>query len=356
MGFTLIELLVVIAIIGVLIALLLPAVQAAREAARRGQCTNNLKQITLALANYHDSHRAFPPDGSRSDDGNNGRMNPQNRFSMQVHLLPFLDQPALYEQFNQSRVAFIGDDRFGDGGWDPNPPNPKFNKDPQLTARMVIVKSFICPSDQNPGNYDRQAHGHNYSPNTGQDREFRQWYANGISYHPGWDGAVAQTVTIDLISDGTSKTAAFSEWVKGTAIDPGLKARVQADPKAYIFDGGWIGDRGSRLNNGYGDLNGVQGDLWYNQQCNKQTNATWSWKGEYWSLAHAARGSGLSFSLQPNGKSCSCCGDPLDGSVAASSRHPGGVNVAFCDGSVSFVSESIDFRTWWAYGSRNGDD
>jgi len=352
-GFTLIELLVVIAIIGVLIALLLPAVQAAREAARRGTCTNNLKQISLALANYHDTHRAYPPDGSRSDDGNNGRMNPQSRFSMQVHLLPFLDQGALYDNFNQSRVAFIADDRFGDGGWNP----VHFEKDPQLTSRSTIVKVYICPSDPNPGNYDRQAYGHSYSPNTGQSREFRQWYANGITYHPGWDGAVAQTTTIDLVGDGTSKTAAFSEWVKGTAIDPGQVERVRTDPKAYMFNADWIGDRGSRLNNGFGDDSAVQGDLWFNKMCNKETRANWSWKGEYWQLGHCARGSGLNFSLQPNGKSCLCEGcDPLDGAVAASSRHPGGVNVAFLDGSVQFVSDTISYRVWWAYGSRNGGE
>src|SRR5262245_42158500 len=129
MGFTLIELLVVIAIIGVLIALLLPAVQAAREAARRNTCVNNLNQIGLALANYHDTHKLFPPDGTRSDRDRNGgtnpawsSFNPPNHYSMQVYLLPFLDQTQLYDGFNQQRAAVCWMDYYAGGAgaysWD----------------------------------------------------------------------------------------------------------------------------------------------------------------------------------------------------------------------------------------------
>jgi len=150
-GFTLIELLVVIAIIGVLIALLLPAVQQAREAARRSQCTNNLKQIGLALANYHDAHKAYPPDGSRSgrEQWNGSPWQGQdatasNYFSMQVHLLPFIDQTALYDQFNQGRGAVFWVDWHTGYGWN-------VNSDVQRTARMSIVKTYMCPSDPTLG-------------------------------------------------------------------------------------------------------------------------------------------------------------------------------------------------------------
>jgi prepilin-type N-terminal cleavage/methylation domain-containing protein len=96
-GYTLIELLVVIAIIGVLVGLLLPAVQAAREAARRAQCINNLKQIALAAANYHDQHGAFPPCGYWRDTGYGIW---SNAYSYLVHLLPQLEQSSLYNAVN----------------------------------------------------------------------------------------------------------------------------------------------------------------------------------------------------------------------------------------------------------------
>jgi prepilin-type N-terminal cleavage/methylation domain-containing protein/prepilin-type processing-associated H-X9-DG protein len=360
MGFTLIELLVVIAIIGVLIALLLPAVQMAREAARRNTCTNNLKQIALALANYHDAYNVYPPDGLRA--GRNqwsGNPEPNNQFrdhnagnyfSMQVHLLPYMDQSALYEQFNQDRGAIHWLDWYTGYGW--------ALPDTQMTARMTIVRTYMCPSDPNPGNYDRQAHGHSYAPNIGQLRNFRSWFANGISYQPGWDGALAGPVTINSIVDGTSKTAAWSEWVKGPSIDNFNRAKD--DPKAWVWDHGYNVDpaqNGALLTQGFGDVSAQTGDVWFNIMCNRSTTPSWAWKGEYWAVGHAGRGSGISFSVKPNGNSCYGAGsDPTDSGMAASSRHPGGVNLAMLDGSVSFISEAIDFRVWWAMGSRNGHE
>jgi prepilin-type N-terminal cleavage/methylation domain-containing protein/prepilin-type processing-associated H-X9-DG protein len=354
MGFTLIELLVVIAIIGVLIALLLPAVQMAREAARRNTCTNNLKQIALALANYHDAYNAYPPDGVRSDmetgrigtafDVGRGRNMP-NYFSQQVFLLPYIDQNPLYEQFNQNRACLSWIDFHTGGSWD------LANQDPHFTVRHVIIRTYMCPSDPNPGNYERQAHGHSYVASAGQKRHFRNWVSNGLSYQPGWDGVIAGPVTVNSITDGLSKTAAWTEWVKGPSIDN--FNRAIDDPRAWEWNGPDSG--GNQLSAGFGDL--TQGDLWFNTQCNNSTSPSHAWKGEYWVLGLTGKGSGITFSLKPNGKSCQANGwDPNDGSMAAGSRHPGGVNVALLDGSVQFISENIEFKLWWAMGSRNGSE
>ena len=114
---------------------------------------------------------------------------------------------------------------------------------------------------------------------------------------------------------------------------------------------------GNQLTAGYGDVSLGVGDVWFNSICNASTDPDWDWKGEYWTVGHSGRGSGISFTLKPNGKSCNGAGDEsLSGGMAASSRHPGGVNVCMCDGSVSFVSESIGHPVWWAYGSRNGNE
>src|SRR4051794_33036639 len=125
-GFTLIELLVVIAIIAVLIGLLLPAVQAGREAVRRAQCVNNLKQLGLAVANYEGANGALPPSGTGLGDGDG------NDFSMQARLLPFMEQGVIYNSLNQNFWAAS---------------NSYFAA--QTTAVRTRINSFLCPSDAN---------------------------------------------------------------------------------------------------------------------------------------------------------------------------------------------------------------
>ena len=146
-GFTLIELLVVIAIIGVLIALLLPAVQAAREAARRAQCTNNLKQIGLAMHNYHSSINSFPVGFLYPNPGQFDPQIPQlhYRWSVLAQLTPYLEQTNVYNALNMSWPIATGPS----GSYGVGTPYTFFPAN--QTVKQTIVSSFLCPSDSGRG-------------------------------------------------------------------------------------------------------------------------------------------------------------------------------------------------------------
>ncbi len=319
-AFTLVELLVVIAIIGILIALLLPAVQAAREAARRTQCINNLKQLSLAALEFHDANASFPM----------GRQQPST-FSQHAQLLPFIEQAAA-----QAQIDFTIDTGSN-------------------LARFTQINAFLCPSDPdermtNPNTsadqYDAQrgAWGrNNYRANAGSDV--------GITTNNGTVNAREQnngifltnfTVSIPLVVDGTSHTALFSEMVRGDGDDNSVE---------ILSDFFQIADN----NNTATTAKVYQKCVALNPASLSGASNQTSYAGRDWINGNYMT-TRYTHIMPPNSWSCSRGNSPNNegGATTASSRHNGGVSLALADGSVRFVANTIDAVTWQSIGSRNG--
>jgi prepilin-type N-terminal cleavage/methylation domain-containing protein/prepilin-type processing-associated H-X9-DG protein len=332
-GFTLIELLVVIAIIGILIALLLPAVQAARESARRTQCNNNLKQLGIALQNYHDIYKKFPFGKGASYAGTPVYA----RWSPHAMLLPELEQLALYNSIN---FSFPPETPGMAGGiaFMPAVPSPL-----NSVACRTKVPGFLCPSDGNydPGDWPGQ---NNYAANQGTwlcDRGdivpatatvSTNEVSHGLMYY-------LSKVNIASIRDGTSTTAAFSERVKGTGVP---------DPKGDMFLLAFAS--GGTLANLYTNCNAL------NPFTSTAITYRWGWSwcmGENCctSYNHGSTPNTNSCAVPPPGGAADMTDMPMQ--VTASSYHPGGVNVCMADGSVRFVSDQVSLFIWNALGTRD---
>jgi len=343
-GFTLIELLVVIAIIAVLIALLLPAVQAAREAARRAQCVNNLKQIGLAVHNYHGVTNSLPPGQLEGNDWMD--------FSAHTYLLPYMEQTPLYNAINFTDTFATGVGGNQGAYW-----KSSWNQ----TVYLTKIAGFLCPSD-----IDRltNPHGHNNyvgcsgsSPASCSEKDV----FNGPFIGPGSGKGYlckngytqAQVYGFADITDGLSNTACFSEKVKGltsninrdflkptsSVFSVPLNGMNKNIPNAYFTACNSINPTTAPLETGQGfttDPNGV-GCLW-NSGYPPQTRYTHVMPPNTWSCDYG------------NG------GASIRGAHTASSRHAGGVNVLMCDGAVTFIKQTINVTTWWALGTKaNGE-
>lgn len=330
-GFTLVELLVVIAIIGLLIALLLPAVQAAREAARRMSCTNNLKQIDLALHNFHDVHRAFPI-GSPSKVCPDYEQIPgwQYRWGPLAMLTPYMEQFNIYQSLNLAVPLYGHTGIYKGPGYGVHPSNQQ--------AVGQEISFFYCPSDERR-KVQSEYGATNYMACWGRGAPTE----TGTAIFDG-DGIFRQekAITFADVTDGTSHTAAFSESILPNA-NVSAPVVLTRDNKDVVIVG-----ESSRSD----PFLTVEWCTRFDQPVASIPFRTARWVDGF--VLYTA----YYHWWEPNSHIPDCAKwAPLRSLwQMARSRHPGGVNVAFADGSVRFVSQNIDLDTWRALGSRNGNE
>ncbi len=323
-GFTLIELLVVIAIIAILIALLLPAVQQAREAARRSQCKNNLKQLGLALHNYLDTHRSFPPSGVTNGGGG-------GNWSAQAFLLPFLEGTNIYNKIDFNR------------GY--NDPNNTGVTPGSIHVKIMRIPVLICPSDPN----DRQR------LNAGVPEHYPLNYAVGrgtyLVRNPDtrFDGGAAfayEGVTRDRdFTDGLSNTVGMSEvkcFTPRFHDSCALDGSLTPSPSSL---GAALGTSGWSTENGHTEW--VSGNTIHSGFTTTFTPNT--------KVLHVV--GGVTYDIDATSRreasAASTCSTPATYAVVTSrSYHAGTVNSLLMDGGVRTISENINLQTWKNLGQR----
>ncbi len=320
-GFTLVELLVVIAIIGILIALLLPAVQQAREAARRMQCSNNLKQIGLGLHNYESTFKVFPP-GDCSVNYGSGDI-PQA--STQAFILPFLEQGNSHDTFDFRYQV------------NANAANTQ--------ARLQNIVTYQCPSEIAPSGPLLVANAINAS-----SANYMQCLGAHSEQNPTtptpqhgvfWRNSATRFADI---TDGTSNTALFSEIKKGPNHTSSYLQLDAGHPDDFR-----VATRATSTWSGADLLDAPS-------ECETRGTNAWAYRGlqYYRGLLVATY---YTHTLTPNARLRDCTDNTIyRGHLAPRSYHPGGVELCYADGSVGFVADTIDANVFKAMGSKAGGE
>jgi len=321
-GFTLVELLVVIAIIGILVALLLPAVQAAREAGRRSSCGNNLKQIALAVHNYHDTMKRVPRTSSivqkpmmAVQDGN------WNGYSAHFAILPYIEQGNIYNLIRQDMYHYDG---------------------PMLAVCRRRIDTFLCPSDPDfPSSVETGQNNYGVSEGSCLGWNVTQGDHNGMFTRWRWK-------SFSDVPDGLSTTIMLGEFIKGdnTGSIFNVKSDIVKPPSLSGFPNQFWTE--AQLNT-------------YGQTCLSGSGTHLSFAGFRW-YAPGFYNSMINTMAPPNWKfpacqDCGGCGQADSrGIFPARSRHPGGAQHALGDGSVRLISNTIDVVNYQRLGSANSSD
>lgn len=318
-GFSLIELLTVLAVISMLAGLLLPAVMAAREAARRSTCQNNLKQIGLALQAYVTEQGTFPFSYVAGAAYRGG-------YSIHVRILPHLGEAPLYDGVNFSVQTYPELPR------KPRSPDEEAMNAVNRTAWETRLAVFICPSDP----LRPWPAGNSYRGNTGTGPA----YWTDAEYPDSGNGIFPETLLITpaRVPDGLSHTVAFGERLRGSG-----DAGQPVAERDYYSVPAFVRTSDQLLKGCYASAHGPRGYLYHDG------GRWWFWSGRSQTL--------YTHTQEPNGRIPDCLigsSEPGIGMATARGWHPGGVNALMADGSLRFVAESIERSVWRGLGTRNG--